>query len=48
MVFVEDNATMSLIPYFVRYFVQNRKEVDTINLNFCMTNNCFDNTQIYN
>ena len=51
MAFVEDNATLSSIPYFenhVSYFCAKPKEVDPINLNFCMTNNCFDITQIYN
>ena len=45
MAFVEDNASISSIPYFenhVRRFVQ-----DPINLNFCLANKCFDNTQTY-
>ena len=44
--FVEDNATMRSIRYtenHVRFFV----EVGPINLNICMTNNCFHSTQIY-
>ena len=48
--FVEDNSFVSSIPYFenrVRYFCAKPKEVDPINLNFCMTNKCFNSTQIY-
>ena len=43
--FVDDNATVSSIPYYenhVRYVVQKPKEADPINLNFCMTNKCFE------
>ena len=43
---VRDNATMSSIPYFEKSCTKP-KEVDHINLIFCMTNKCFDSTQIY-
>ena len=51
MAFVEDNATMNSIPYFensCKIFCAKPKEVDSINLNFCMTNKRFDSTQICN
>ena len=50
VVFVEDNVTMSSIPYFenrVSCFCAKPKEVDRIDFTFCMTNKCLDGTHIY-
>ena len=51
--FVKDNATKSSIPFIFffkscKIFCAKPKEVDPSNLNFCLTNKCFDSTQIYN
>ena len=50
--FVEDNATMSSIWYFQNHVwlevCAKPKEVNPSRLNFSMTNNGLDGTQIYN
>ena len=47
--FLEDNATMSSMPYFenrVSNFVQNRSRPHLTH--FSTTNKCFDSNKIYN